>query len=342
MVTRRIFSTVLCVFERRISSSAMNFARFGFNSTTPVIKEIGKLLQPEDTIYPIGQVFIHRLFAYRGVVVLSANCKVEEKSAKNSDAGKTVIEKPFYQVLIHRGDWEYMGFPVNLTTYLGDGGTRQEKILTVIHGMDCVAQEDILPIAAHEQRPIEHDLFDRIFVKVPRENETSSEYKFVMHPELEKHSLTKQQNKWLSPYHVYKEVTNHIEVMATTFYLGTTAFGGQVKHLWRYVIRIHNLEPSKRVVLRERNIKVFSLNNMHQMTGIGVVGTQPELSITQPAFQFSSTVEFPHPKGGHLWGKFKMERVEDRSLFDVAIPSIVLESDDTRSEVYEKAENPTV
>uniref|UniRef100_A0A1I7WJU9 ApaG domain-containing protein n=1 Tax=Heterorhabditis bacteriophora TaxID=37862 RepID=A0A1I7WJU9_HETBA len=36
---------------------------------------------------------------------------------------------------------------------------------------------------------------------------------------------------------------------------------------------------------------------------------QPELNVHSPAFQFSSTVELPHSKGGHMWGRFKMERV---------------------------------
>uniref|UniRef100_W6NED0 Protein TAG-307 n=1 Tax=Haemonchus contortus TaxID=6289 RepID=W6NED0_HAECO len=57
---------------------------------------------------------------------------------------------------------------------------------------------------------------------------------------------------------------------------------------------------------------------------------QPELNAQTPAFQFSSTVELAHSKGGHMWGRFKMER-PNGSTFDVAIPTVVLESFDEGS-----------
>ncbi|KHJ75916.1 hypothetical protein OESDEN_24465 [Oesophagostomum dentatum] len=69
---------------------------------------------------------------------------------------------------------------------------------------------------------------------------------------------------------------------------------------------------------------------MNQAHGHGVIGKQPELNIHTPAFQFSSTVELAHSKGGHMWGRFRMER-ENGSTFDVAIPTVVLESFDEKN-----------
>ncbi|CAJ0580731.1 unnamed protein product, partial [Mesorhabditis spiculigera] len=311
--------------SRQFAFSAPSLGRFRSNPPAPVLREIGRMLKrttaEEGGLYKVGQLFIHRAFAYRGIIVLASECPMEV----NDRSGRRGHTEPFYQVLIHRGDWEHMGFPINITSYLGEGGSRQEKILTVIHGMDCVRHADLLPLVATDPRPIEHDLFDRIFECKRDPEAKQDEYKFALHPELEKHAIMNKDNKWLAPCQAYIEKTENIEVMVITFYLGTTMVGGHIKHLWRYVNRITNTTPKSPVILRERSVKVFSLNNMHHLNGIGVVGT-PELGMNRPSFQFSSTVEFPHSKGGHLWGRFKMER-EDRSVFDVAIPSVLLDSE---------------
>lgn len=38
-------------------------------------------------------------------------------------------------------------------------------------------------------------------------------------------------------YSSFREVTENIEVTVTTFYLGSSMSGGQLRHMWRYVIR---------------------------------------------------------------------------------------------------------
>uniref|UniRef100_A0A1I7Y313 ApaG domain-containing protein n=1 Tax=Steinernema glaseri TaxID=37863 RepID=A0A1I7Y313_9BILA len=91
------------------------------------------------------------------------------------------------------------------------------------------------------------------------------------------------------------------------------------------------------VTLRERVIKVFSMNQLNQTSahGIGVSGIVPILTPTQPVFQFSSTIDLQQLKGGQMWGKFKLEREdggkfklerEDGSFVDVAIPNVPLEA----------------
>lgn len=54
------------------------------------------------------------------------------------------------------------------------------------------------------------------------------------------------------------------------------------------------------VILRERQIKIFSLNHLTQITAQGVLGEFPILSDDHPAYQFSSTIDLPQKKGGHM------------------------------------------
>jgi polymerase delta-interacting protein 2 len=95
------------------------------------------------------------------------------------------------------------------------------------------------------------------------------------------------------------------------------------------VIRIQN-HDSESVVLRERHIKIFSLNNLTQVTAQGVLGEFPTLSPENPAYQFSSTIDLPQRKGGHMWGKLTIQR-GDASTFDVDIPTVVLEAQEVSS-----------
>lgn len=95
------------------------------------------------------------------------------------------------------------------------------------------------------------------------------------------------------------ESTESIAVMLTTYYLGQSTSSGQSKYFWRYVIRIEN-QGNDDVVLRERHIKIFSLNNLTQVTAQGVCGEFPTLSSDYPAYQFSSTIDLPQRKSGHL------------------------------------------
>ncbi|VDO45367.1 unnamed protein product [Haemonchus placei] len=297
-------------------------SNYRFRSSNPASsnKEIGRFVAPitSDALYDPGQLFIHKAFAYKGVVVCAFKCRFQEKKSSTSD-------RRYYQVLIDRGDWSHMGFPVDLTSYLMDGTSRGEKLLTLINGMDCVSHSDILPFNAFDREPLDHDLFHRIFDS----RYSGKEVKITMKTNLFENYMASQRS-WLAPRDVYREVTENIEVTVTTFYLGSTMSAGQLRHVWRYVIRLENHSPQNSVILRERFLKVYSLNNMNQAHGHGVIGKQPELNAQTPAFQFSSTVELAHSKGGHMWGRFKMER-PNGSTFDVAIPTVVLESFDESS-----------
>ena len=69
---------------------------------------------------------------------------------------------------------------------------------------------------------------------------------------------------------------------------------------WRYNIRLENLSQEQ-VQLRERHWKIYSLTGrLETVKGKGVIGQEPVLSVSQPAFQYSSHVSLRCPSG-HMW-----------------------------------------
>ncbi|GMR41589.1 hypothetical protein PMAYCL1PPCAC_11784, partial [Pristionchus mayeri] len=316
--------------RRTIHTSTPALARFR-TTTPPPLKEIGVMLTPTEGIYSAGQLFVHRLFAYKGIILCGFKTNVNEKV----ESSKEIIRRDEmqYQVLIHRGDWATMGFPVDLTAYLSEPNSysnRGERVLTTMTGLDCVSHGDIIPFAGSERLPIDHDLFDRIFHASEAASETQQAeaggvpaVRYTIRNEIRPFYISSTRS-WMAPCHVNREITEGIEVTVTTFYLGTTLNGGQPKHMWRYLMRLNNLSGST-VIVRERHLKVFSLNSMHQLNGHGVIGRQPELTAARPAFQFSSNVDLPQSKGGNMWGTFKMER-ENGQAFDVQIPHFHLDT----------------
>lgn len=69
---------------------------------------------------------------------------------------------------------------------------------------------------------------------------------------------------------------------------------------WRYCIRLENLGELT-VQLRERHWRIFSLSGtLETVRGRGVVGQEPVLSKSLPAFQYSSHVSLQAPSG-HMW-----------------------------------------
>jgi len=298
-----------------------------FSSDKAPLVEVGHFADPliNGQRYEAGQIFLNRTFAYRGIVIASFDCKEFRRKENNS-----YIVSPYYQVLVHQDDWKEMRFPNDHTSYLSE--TKEGKVLNVIRGMDSVSHEDILPLSIvagssdEFKAPIEHELFNTLFKLA---DDSKPELGFVAC-----RNLTKQRT-WMQPQMTLFENTESIYIMLTTYYLGSSNSSGQAKHYWRYVIRIQNL-GSESVILRERNIKIFSLNNLTQITAQGVVGDFPILSQEHPAFQFSSTIDLPQRKGGHMWGKLLMTR-QDASTFEVDIPTVVLEcSENSCSHTIEK------
>lgn len=251
---------------------------------------------------------------------------------------------PYYQVLIDNRDCPFVSnrTQTEVVTFLGHPDS--SKSVYPIKGLDYVAHEDILPYTSHEEQPIHHELYSKLFkyqhpdssssTTVPpspsRQTKKSSSTPFpsTMAPTqyVPTELLENWRNKhpWLELSRVYRETTENVRVTVIPFYLGHTTIEDTSFHWWRYCVRLENFSDIS-VQLRERHWKIFSQTTMLQtIKGRGVVGVEPLLSKSEPAYQYSSHVNL-QDKSGHMWGTFRMQR-EDGHTFECRIPPFSLES----------------
>jgi polymerase delta-interacting protein 2 len=313
----------LHIARRTFATSNVNFVRFRGSSTNPPSEliKVGKLCgSKKEGLFEPGQLFVHRVFAYRGVIICSFNVKVQDKVKANEAIGHTEIV-PYYQVLINRADWDFMNFQSDMTSYFTDSAVgRDEKVLTVINGMDCVPHHEVIPYSSTDKDAIKHDLFVRLLEPNEDNNDGPN---FNIRRDLYPNFALFNKRSWLTPQSVHKETNENVQLTVIPYYIGPTLSAGQQKYFWRYTVRLESLDK-KPAVLRERTLKVFSLNNLQQVNGPGVVGGNPRLTPENPVYQFSSIVDLSQPKGGHMWGRFTMER-DDGSTFEISMPTIPLE-----------------
>jgi len=314
------------------------------NSTT--LSEVGQLeaLKLQGN-YDTGQMFLHKVFGYRGVILFPWLARVYDRdmptkspnsrdrlldtdspsftpssSSLSGGVGKEVKGRThtYYQVLIDGRDSPYITHRAQTesVTFLGNH-SENTRNLYAIPGLDYVAHEDILPYRTSETSPLQHELFDKFLMF-----SEGQEPPFVAQDTLR--AWQEKNHPWLELSDVHKETTEDIRVTVIPFYMGFRESQQNNVFWWRYCIRLENLGDTT-VQLRERNWRIFSLSGtLETVRGRGVVGQEPVLSREQPAFQYSSHVSLQAPSG-HMWGTFRMER-EDGHAFDCRIPPFSLES----------------
>ncbi|XP_062562157.1 polymerase delta-interacting protein 2 [Armigeres subalbatus] len=303
------------------------------------LAEVGKLELPKaQGKYETGQLFLHRVFGYRGVILFpwlarvydrdlpAQNKSIQSETTSTSTNGdspappntsKEVQKKThtFYQVLIDQRDCPYIRAQTEAVTFLGN--QESSRSLYAIPGLDYVAHEDILPYSSGEQHPLQHELFDKFLA-----HQADKDPPFSAQDTLR--AWQKKNHPWLELSDVHKETTEGIRVTVIPFYMGCRETPAASVYWWRYCIRLENLGELS-VQLRERHWRIFSLSGtLETVRGRGVVGQEPVLSPRLPAFQYSSHVSLQAPSG-HMWGTFRMER-EDGHMFDCRIPPFSLES----------------
>uniref|UniRef100_A0AC34F9C0 ApaG domain-containing protein n=1 Tax=Panagrolaimus sp. ES5 TaxID=591445 RepID=A0AC34F9C0_9BILA len=355
---------IICSFNVKVKEVVKPFRGSATNPPSGLVK-VGKLCgSKKEGLFEPGQLFLHRAFAYRGVIICSFNVKVKEVVKPNEAISHTEII-PYYQVLIDRTDWDYMNFQSDMTSYFTESAVgRVEKVLTIINGMDCVPHHEVIPYSTTDKDAIKHDLFTRIFepneegnevltiingmdcvphhevipysstdkdaikhdlfTRIFEPNEEGSEGpNFNIKKNLFPNFAVSNKQSWLTPQSVHKATNENVQLTVIPYYLGQTLTAGQQKYFWRYTVRLESLDK-KPAVLRDRILKVFSLNNLQQVNGPGVVGGNPRLTAENSVYQFSSIVDLSQPKGGHMWGRFTMER-DDGTTFEIQMPTIPLE-----------------
>ena len=138
--------------------------------------------------YASGQLFIHKVFGYRGAVLVpwsahlydrNANLKSKtpndrESSSKNEEDDNntssgtnesrrlTFSDETYYQTLIHEQDAPRIVTHMhpNIVTYLGRGPGPD---LFGLPAHDYVHHDDILPYTPNDNEPIQHQHFDEFF-----------------------------------------------------------------------------------------------------------------------------------------------------------------------------------
>ncbi|KAK9874140.1 hypothetical protein WA026_002495 [Henosepilachna vigintioctopunctata] len=290
------------------------------------LAEVGKLESPKlGGKYETGQLILHRIFGYRGVVLFPWLARVYDRDIpqhKNDDDDNQGIGKEvrgrthtFYQVLIDQRDCPYIRAQTEAVTFLGN--QESSRSLYAIPGLDYVAHEDIIPYTSAEKNPLQHELFDKFL-----EYDKHRDPPFMPLETLR--AWQKKNHPWLELSDVHKETTENIRVTVIPFYMGCRESHANSVYWWRYCIRLENMGHLG-VQLRERHWRIFSLSGtLETVRGRGVVGQEPALTKTLPAFQYSSHVSLQAPSG-HMWGTFRMER-EDGYNFDCRIPPFSLES----------------
>nr|CAB3265003.1 polymerase delta-interacting protein 2-like [Phallusia mammillata] len=283
--------------------------------------------------YKTGQMFLHKVFAYRGVILFPWTVNVyerkpeirtpQENDVRNLLKNAVPDIRTYYQVLMDTRDTSSIAMQTEAVTFLSaaDLGMGNTNVLYTIPGIDYVAHEDIIPYTSVENAPLQHKLFET----------------FLKRGANEELYATESFNNWQSTNHtclelskVYLETTKNIQVTAIPFFLGfkKSRKSQPAEYWWRYCIRVENLGEAS-VQLQERNWRIFSNGSVQAVKGRGVVGREPVLDSNQPAFQYSSHVSLRSPNG-HMWGTFCFEK-EDGEQFDIRIPSFILESKSLKS-----------
>ncbi|XP_065201711.1 polymerase delta-interacting protein 2 [Planococcus citri] len=288
------------------------------------LAEVGRLDTPKlQGKYDTGQLFLHRVFGYRGVILFPWLARVYDRDIPNkiSSDEDTVVKEvkgkihTFYQGLIDSRDCPFIRAQTEAVTFLGTQDSNRS--LYAIPGLDYVAHEDILPYTTTEKHPLQHELFDKFLMYYPEKDPPFGAQETLR-------AWQKKNHPWLELSDVHKETTENVRITVIPFYMGCRESQNSSTYWWRYCIRLENLGDLA-VQLRERHWRIFSLSGtLETVRGRGVVGQEPVLSKTLPAFQYSSHVSLQAPSG-HMWGTFRMER-EDGYTFDCRIPPFSLES----------------
>ncbi|KAG8322356.1 polymerase delta-interacting protein 2-like [Homalodisca vitripennis] len=313
-----------CVFKNVLKDCALMCIR-GASHTRLV--EVGRLVAPKVTEeYKTGQMFLHKLFGYRGVILFPWKAVVYNRNRRRRTRADSEQPQPsestrkeakgeeqtFYTALVDNRDVPFIRSQSEAVTFIAQYGSSNS--LYAIPGFDYVAHHHVLPYTATQDEPLQHELWDKFLDYDP-----NKEPQFNAKSTLK--VWQKRNRPWLQLSDVYMETTENVQVTVIPFYMGCR---GHETYWWRYRVCLENLGEDT-VQLRERHWRIFSLSGvLETVRGRGVVGQEPVLSRESPAFQYSSHVSLQAPSG-HMWGTFKMER-KNGLTFDCRVPPFALES----------------
>jgi len=313
------------------------------------LKEVGKIEIPKThEKYEAGQLFIHKVFGYRGVllfpwvaqfndldVLKSSKPKdlsfvedvhvpntnhTDKKDIGNNSKGDNESSNldvvTYYLTLIDERDCPHISAQYDAMRLLE---REKDPPLYSLPGLDYVQHEDVLPYNSDSNTPIHHKLFNKFLI--PNHTNTPN---FTASASL--HTWHRKNYKSLKLSCIHRETTGGIRVTVIPVYLGEEENEHQKSYWWQYFIRLEYFkhEPFQ---LCEHHWRMLSLpGSLVTVRGRGVDGKQqqPILSKDKPAFQYGGQVSLLTPSGC-MWGTYRMVR-SDGSMFEVRIPVFSLKS----------------
>lgn len=348
--------------DKTVSNNVVTLNLFARRPYSIQLAEVGKFeaKKPDENCYASGQLFLHRVFGYRGITLFPWVARVYDNDLKNqySEGNKNIglESQKLHEPLISTRDNESANDEGLTDETLSSTRSNQQSTRyhpyyqVLIDFRDCPyvsnrTQTEAVTFLGHPDnsksvcsiKGLDYVAHEDIIPytsleELPIDHDLYRTM-FRMNPDISSglrfdptESLESWKNKhtWLNLSRVYRETTENVRVTVIPFYLGHTLVDGTSFYWWRYCVRLENFSDFN-IRLHERHWKVFSQTNMVQaIKGRGVVGIEPLLSKAEPAYQYSSHINL-QDKSGHMWGTFKMQR-DDGYTFECRIPSFSLES----------------
>ena len=120
---------------------------------------------------------------------------------------------------------------------------------------------------------------------------------------------------------LYETRTRDIVVRVVASYAPDQSEPGERRYFWTYTVEIRNGGQQTVQLISRHWIITDALNRVQEVTGLGVVGEQPEIK-PQEAFRYSSGCPLGAPSGT-MRGSYHMVAADGEG-FDVAIPEFSL------------------
>ncbi|KAF6780104.1 hypothetical protein AHF37_00455 [Paragonimus kellicotti] len=234
---------VLSALERFLAGNGFAgfFRRTYFSASQAIIAEpIGQLQGPRETIYEPGQLFLHRHFGYRGLIIQSWTAKLFDRNQlslkatlvydilcsfrttselttheyKSEDATNIYM----YQVLTDQRDTDLCNAALKPgITFLPDD-KRIFNTIYIVSGMDYVFHDDIIPFSSQDSVPIKNEYVQEFFIPT-----ADREPSFVPTDHLRRWIEARKQS--LEVTCVHREVTEGVRTTTVPFFMGRRLTG---------------------------------------------------------------------------------------------------------------------
>ena len=313
------------LLKKKCSQVRLKFlCKSNYSNKSTELQFVGHFTQPlsSRSVYPVGQLFLHKVFGYRGIILHPWIASVYEKrrqrhgkiQSKGKLAGTSLNVQTYYQVLMDMRDYPCHQSE-NAFTFTSLNVSDPVNLIDYIPGIDYVDHNNILPYKSDIKNPIQHQLFEYFFdFKKDKKFGVSRLFK-----------VWQQENSnFLEVDKVYTSVYNNLKIVITPFYLGfINELIGKDEHWWRYTICVENMGDDE-VIIEQRHWKIISNGSVKKSKNLGEDKNPLVLDKKQPIYINSSHISL-EASSGTVRGLLKI-RLKNGKKIDVRTPTFFLES----------------